>query len=187
MPVYSEIHQDIIEASRKGDRKAQFRIYQLYSKAMFNICYRMMNNREEAEDMLQESFCEAFDKLNTFRYESSFGAWLRRIVVNKCINELKRKKTLLVLHEDLGHFEIPVEDSPRKDEDFKLEVEKVRKAVECLADGYRVIFSLYLFEGYDHEEIAQIMGITESTSKTQYLRAKQKVRERLLEENKCKL
>jgi len=87
-----DLHREIIESSKQGNRKAQYRLYKLYSKAMFNVCYRMLRNREEAEDMLQESFTDAFRKLNSFRYDSSFGAWLKQITVNKCINEMKRKK-----------------------------------------------------------------------------------------------
>ena len=138
----------------------------------------MMNSREEAEDMLQESFTEAFTRLDTFRYESSFGAWIKRIVVNRCINELKRRKANLVLTEN-----IPEHDDRGEEEDdletTKLKVKDVIKAMEMLPEGYRVIFSLYLLEGYDHAEIAQIMGITESTSKSQFSRAKQRVKELL--------
>ena len=84
VPSFLDIHRDIIELSKARNPQAQFQLYQLYSKAMYNICYRMMNNREEAEDMLQESFTEAFMKIDTFRFESSFGAWLKRITINRC-------------------------------------------------------------------------------------------------------
>lgn len=177
MTVYQDIHKEIIELSKTGNSKAQFELYQLYSKAMFNVCYRMMNNREEAEDMLQESFTEAFLKLNTFRYESAFGAWLKRIVLNKCINELKRRKTNLVLSENL-----PDDYDGDEDDDLEttqLKAKEIIKAMEELPQGYRIIFSLYLIEGYDHTEIAQILDITESTSKSQFSRAKQKVKELL--------
>ena len=173
--VYQDIHKEIIELCKAGNSRAQQQLYQLYAKAMFNICYRMMNRREEAEDMLQESFTEAFVKLTTFRYESSFGSWLKRIVINKCINELKRRKAELVLTENM-----PDNNPDSDDNDFetaKLKVNDVMKAMEQLPEGYRIIFSLYLLEGYDHTEIAQIMGITESTSKSQFSRAKQKLKE----------
>ena len=141
---------------------------------MFNICYRMMNNREEAEDMLQESFTEAFLKLDTFRFESAFGAWLKRITINKCINALNKRKVSLLVEEHLP--DVPAEQSP--DEEIQgLSVEKVHKAMAQLPDGYRMVFSLYLMEGYDHAEISQIMDISEATSKSQYSRAKQRVKE----------
>lgn len=160
-----------------GEPKAQYQLYRLYSKAMFNICYRMMNSREEAEDMLQEVFSEAFSKLDRFRFESAFGAWLKQITVNKCINELKRRKTQLVLQEDLSNYDYEEESADQKN--LTLEVEKIHKAVGLLPDGYRVIFSLYLLEGYDHTEISEILGISESTSKSQYMRAKRKLIELL--------
>ncbi|MBN2213440.1 MAG: RNA polymerase sigma factor [Bacteroidales bacterium] len=172
--VYQDIHKEIIELCKAGNSRAQQQLYQLYAKAMFNICYRMMNSREEAEDMLQESFTEAFMKLSTFRYESSFGSWLKRIVINKCINELKRRKAELILTEN-----IPDNSPENNDDDFeanKVRVNDIISAMEQLPEGYRIIFSLYLLEGYDHTEIAQIMGITESTSKSQFSRAKQKLK-----------
>jgi RNA polymerase sigma-70 factor (ECF subfamily) len=133
----------------------------------------MMNNREEAEDQLQESFTEAFFRLEGFRFESAFGAWLKRITVNKCINALKKRKADLVPVTDLP-------DKPADEEDNNvsgLTVEHVRKALDKLPEGYRVIFSLYLLEGYDHVEISQIMGISEETSKSQYSRARQRMKE----------
>ena len=138
----------------------------------------MMNNKEEAEDMLQESFTEAFLKLETFRYESAFGAWLKRIVINKCINSIKRKKADLVYTDELPDKKS--EDQGEDDLDTAtLNVRDVQNAMEKLPQGYRVIFSLYLLEGYDHSEIAQILKISESTSKSQYSRAKQKIKEHL--------
>jgi len=134
-----------------------------------------MNHHAEAEDMLQEAFSEAFLKLNTFKFESTFGAWLKRIVINKCINELKRRKAELVYCEELPMHGEDEEVKTIDYEDIKLSVENVNKAMECLPEGYRVIFSLYLMEGYDHTEIAQILNISESTSKSQYMRAKRKI------------
>ncbi len=174
---YQDIHREIIELSKTGNPKAQFQLYKLYSKAMFNICVRMLNSIEEAEDLLQESFTDAFMKLNSFRYESSFGAWLKRIVINKCINVINKKKIDLVFPDQ------PVEQDTRDEEvDYSgidMDVQRIHLAVGKLPDGYRVIFSLYALEGYDHGEISQIMNISESTSKSQYLRAKQKIKELL--------
>jgi len=162
----------------KGDVRAQYQLYSLYSKAMYNICHRMTNVQEEAEDMLQESFSYAFSKLGSFRFESSFGAWLKRIVVNTCINHLKKRKVDLVYteqHNDLA----PLDDRVDYGE-IKLQVEGIMKAVDKLPEGYRIVFSLYLLEGYDHKEISEILGISESTSKSQFLRAKQKIKEILM-------
>jgi RNA polymerase sigma-70 factor (ECF subfamily) len=165
----------MIEGSRKGLREAQYRLYKTYARAMFNICYRMMNDREKAEDMLQESFTEAFRRLDSFRYESSFGAWLKRIVVNRCINEIKRKKAELKFFDDMSSFEL--QSREEEEEMTGISVETVKAAMQSLPQGSRVIFSLYLLEGYDHQEISQILDISESNSKTQYMRARQRIKE----------
>jgi RNA polymerase sigma factor (sigma-70 family) len=171
--LYHEIHKEIIELSKAGNSKAQYQLYQLYARAMYNICCRMMNDREEAEDMLQEAFTEAFLKLDSFRFESSFGAWIKRITVNKCINALKKRKADLVPVENFP--DVVGDDDP--EEVPGLTVEKIHQAMEMLPEGYRIIFSLYLLEGYDHTEISQIMGISEATSKSQYSRARQRMKE----------
>lgn len=133
-----------------------------------------MGSIEEAEDMLQEAFSEAFNKLNTYRYDSAFGAWLKRIVVNKCINEINRKKADLSYFDDMAHFDSkPIEN----DELPELSVNEIKKAMDSLPEGNRIIFSLYLLEGYDHREIAQILNTSESNSKTQYMRARRKIKE----------
>ncbi len=139
----------------------------------------MMNNREEAEDMLQEAFTQAFMKLDTFRYESGFGTWLKRIVINTCINALNRKKVELSFCEEVQKYDRPAEE---EEHEIKYTVENITKAMELLPEGGRVVFSLYLLEGYDHTEIAQIMNITESTSKSQYMRAKRRIAEILKEQ-----
>lgn len=166
---------ELIGFALKGNQLAQYKIYEKYAKAMFSTCYRMMNNREEAEDVLQEAFSDAFAKLTTFRFESTFGAWLKQIVVNRCINRISKRKLDLFYSENIGNYDYP-DDEYSSDEKL-YEIEKVKKAIQLLPDGYRMIFSLYLLEGYDHEEIAEILGISESTSKTQYMRAKNKLKE----------
>lgn len=165
------IHKGIIEASKKGQDRAKYELYQLYAKAMYNICYRMMNNREEAEDMLQEAFTQAFLKLETYRYESSFGAWLKRIVVNTCINAINKKKVELTYCDEIYDGSLSGEEN--YDPEFTRD--NIVQAMEQLPKGGRIIFSLYLLEGYDHGEIAQIMGISESTSKSQYMRARRRM------------
>jgi len=164
------IHAPLIEECRKGNKKAQFRLYNQYSKAMYNLAFRILNNREDAEDLLQEAFIECFRNIGSFRFESTFGAWLKKILVNKCINHLKKKKIDLTLCETL-----PVSIYEEEDE-VTYDIGKIFKGIEVLPDGYRVVLTLYLLEGYDHSEISQILGISESTSKSQYSRAKEKLR-----------
>ena len=174
--VYQDIHREIIELSKAGNQKAQYQLYSIYSKAMFNICHRMLNNLEEAEDLLQDSFCDAFMKLGMFRYESSFGAWLKRIVINKCINWIQKKKIKLIFPEELDES-IQNAETEMDYEDINMEVMRIHQAIGQLPDGYRIIFNLYAIEGYDHTEISEITGISESTSKSQYLRAKKRIKE----------
>lgn len=164
------IHAPLIEECRKGSARAQFRLYNQYCKAMYNLAYRILNNREDAEDMLQETFIECFRSIDSFRFESTFGAWLKRIMVNKCINHIKKKKIDLTLCETLPAV------IDEEDEEVKYDTGKIFKSIELLPDGYRIILTLYLLEGYDHGEISQILGISESTSKSQYSRAKEKLR-----------
>ena len=173
----TEVHKDIIEKCKLGNAQAQYRLYNQYARAMYNICLRMMNSREEAEDMLQESFSDAFGKLHTFRYESTFGAWLKRIVINKCINEINRRKVDLDYFDDMYYFEGEQNDGHHRDYEQMLNVQNIKKAMEHLPKGSRMIFSLYLLEGYDHVEISEILKISESNSKSQYMRARRKIKE----------
>jgi len=178
---YNDIQKTIIEACKQGDERHKYQLYKLYSKAMFNICYRMMNNREEAEDMLQEAFTQAFVKLDSYRYESGFGAWLKRIVINTCINAKNKRKVELTLLDEMNRIDQPEQDD-NNEEEILLTVAGITKAMEKLPEGGRIIFSLYLLEGYDHSEISQILNITESTSKSQYMRAKRRIAEILKEQ-----
>jgi len=176
-------HNPLIEECRKGSNKAQFRLYNQYSKAMYNLAYRMMNNREDAEDILQETFTECFRNIGSFRFESTFGAWLKAILLNKCINQLKKRKIDLVLSDTLTDDVYNInEDTQTGEDDNDYDTDKIFRSIEKLPDGYRIILTLYLLEGYDHSEISQILGISESTSKSQYSRAKKKLR-KILSEN----
>lgn len=171
-------HYDIVEACKRGDRKAQFELYKLYSKAMYNICMRMLNSAENAEDALQNSFVDVFSKLDSFRFESSIGAWIKRIVINNCINQIKKRRLDFAELNDNLHFVADENNtSTTAYSDEVLNVELIQKAIMQLPEGYRVVFSLYAMEGYDHEEIGEILGVTEATSKSQYSRAKAKLRQ----------
>ena len=170
---YASTHREIIEECKRGSRQAQFELYRLYNRAMYNICIRMVKNEQDAEDLLQNSFVDVFTKLNTFKYQSSIGAWIKRIVVNNCINFLKRNR---MFFEELDDriFNITEDLTPTQK---GLSTEAVNRALFKLPDGYRVVFSLTMLEGYDHKEIASILEISEATSKSQYSRAKRKLRE----------
>ncbi len=145
---------------------------------MFNICLRMLRNEADAEDLLQSSFVDAFTKLDTFRYQSSIGAWIKRIVINNCINFLKRKRLSIV---EMNTNVLSIESPDPHEEIPSLGIDKVKSAMMRLPTGYRIVCSLYLLEGYDHKEIAEILEISEATSKSQFSRGKKKLREMLSE------
>lgn len=169
--VYIDKHVDLVNECRNGSRKAQFELYKLYANAMYNVALRIVNDDAEAEDVLQEAFLDAFNRIKDFRQETTFGLWLKQIVINRSINYLRKKKLELVSLD-----EIEVADEIETDfEESALKVEAIKAAMNELPDGYRVVLTLYLFEGYDHEEIAHILKITENTSRSQYLRAKRKL------------
>ncbi|MFB6319076.1 RNA polymerase sigma factor [Saccharicrinis sp. FJH54] len=176
-----DINKDVIEQCLNGDRQAQFRLYSLYADNMLNVAYRMTNSREEAEDILQESFIDAFTRLNTFRFEASFGSWLKRIVVNKTINRYRMKKLKLTFIESYDFMHLPDEDTGQDYPD-NLTVDKVKNAMNTLPEGARIVFNLFLFEGYQHAQIAETLNISVSTSKTQFRYAKLKIREYLKED-----
>jgi RNA polymerase sigma-70 factor (ECF subfamily) len=144
---------------------------------MYNVGYRIVNSEEEAQDVLQESFISAFRNLNHYRGDATFGAWLKKIVVNKAINQVKKRKMERLPDDE--RWDVREEETRDELEDFPFTVEKVKNAMKRLPDGYRMVLSLYLLEGYDHGEIAGILGITESTSKSQFNRSKKKLKELL--------
>ncbi len=166
-------HQTLVEQCKTGNTSSQYELYSLYVDAMFNVGFRFLGNKEDAEDIVQDSFVDAFKKLHSFKYESSFGAWLKRIVINKSINQLKAKRVAVVPME--AHEFHLADESPTETE--AVDIKKVQLGITKLPDGYRNIINLYLIEGYDHVEIGEILDISTSTSKSQYHRAKKKLLE----------
>jgi len=175
--LYKNIHQDIIDRCKKGEQTAQFQLYKLYYKAMYNTCYRIVSDEMEAEDIMQEAFLKAFDKLDTYSGKVSFGAWLKRIVINHSLDQIKKKKLDFKNVEEYPH-EIK-EEKEEQENDISEQIEEIKSGVDQLADGYRIVLSLYLLEGYDHDEIGEILNISASTSRSQYTRAKNKLKEHL--------
>lgn len=173
-----ENHHELIAQGIAGNRQALHKLYMLYARAMYNVAMRILNCREDAEEALQDGFTEAFLKLGTFRHESTFGAWLKTIVVHKSINIIRKRKIEWVSEEYIPQVMDDTETEDAKMEKM-LDVQRIIHAMEELPHGFRVVFSLYMLEGYDHEEIAGILNISESTSKSQLHRAKIKIRELL--------
>jgi RNA polymerase sigma-70 factor (ECF subfamily) len=148
---------------------------------MYNTALRIAGNRTDAEDILQESFIDAFAQLRSFENKSTFGAWLKQIVVFKSISLLKKKRLSFADLEK--ETEEVVDETPTDENEIAFTVQNIKKAMNQLPDGYRAVLSLYLLEGYDHEEIAEIMRISQSTVRTQYKRGKQKLLQILKKED----
>ena len=168
------IHDELVERCKRGDSRAYEAIYQKYAKAMYNTSLRIVNHTGDAEDVMQEAFTDAFRSLEDFHYKSTFGAWLKRIVINKSINQLRKRKMDLIDIDKTNIGNVAEEDGPDEKE-LELKVEDIKKAVALLPNGYRTVLTLYLFEGYDQEEIAEILGVSHATVRTQYMRAKKKL------------
>jgi RNA polymerase sigma-70 factor (ECF subfamily) len=168
----------LVELCKLGNSKAQQELYNLYVKAMFNTALRIVGGREEAEDVIQESFLDGFLKLDMFRGESTFGAWLKSIVVNKSIAKLRSRKVVLEEIDTNADFHF-ADDSDDELEEKMETIDRVKKTLAGLPNGFRVVLNLYLFEGYDHQEIGNILGISEVTSRSQYIRGKSKLLELL--------
>ncbi|WP_411273242.1 RNA polymerase sigma factor [Daejeonella sp.] len=172
--VYVDQHFDLVVECRNGSRKAHNDLYKLYSRAMYNIAMRIVNNEVEAADVLQEAFIDAFGRIGDFRQETTFGLWMKQIVINKSISQLRKRKMDLISIDDTDAEAIPDTEMP-DNEELELQVRQVRAAIQQLPDGYRVVLTLYLLEGYDHEEISHILRISENTSRTQFMRARRKL------------
>jgi RNA polymerase sigma-70 factor (ECF subfamily) len=148
---------------------------------MYNVCQRMMGSREEAEDVLQNAFVHVFTKIESYRGDSTLGAWIKRVVINSCLNELKRRKV---------HFEEATDTlAEMADTEYDLDFDqedltRIKQAIQALPIGYKTVFNLYLLEGYDHSEISEILGISEGASKSQYSRARQKLHQMLTSKSK---
>lgn len=175
------IHQHYIDACFENDQKAQFEIYKLYYKAMYNSAFRILNDRMEAEDVMQEAFLDAFRKIHQYDGTATFGAWLKRIVINKSIDALKKIKNMDSL-ESVEKVIIDIEDEDYH-EVISYKIDEIRRCMRELPEAYRIILSLYLLEGYDHEEISQIMDISYNATRTKYSRARKKLLQLLKQSN----
>jgi RNA polymerase sigma factor (sigma-70 family) len=168
------LHDELVERCKQGDSRSFAELYRKYSKAMYNTSLRIVNNTGDAEDVVQEAFTDAFRSLEDFHYKSTFGAWLKRIVINKSINYLRKRKMDMIDIDKTNIGHLPEEDTTDEQE-IQMKVEDIKKAVGLLPNGYRTVLTLYLFEGYDQEEIAEILQVSHATVRTQYMRAKQKL------------
>lgn len=170
----------LIERCKKNDTAAQMQLYKLYYRAMYNSAFRILKDEFEAEDLMQEAFLTAFTKLHTFKGEVAFGAWLKRIVINKSLTQLKKNNRYNEVKMDV----IPSEDTELIPVNYELlNVKSILSSINSLKDNYRIILNLNLIEGYDNEEIASILNYSNENVRTTISRAKKKLQQILLKEN----
>ncbi|WP_372944781.1 RNA polymerase sigma factor [Muriicola sp.] len=174
-----EIARDLVERCKANDRSAQMALYRQYCDGMFCVAMRFVRERDDAEDLVQEAFIKAFRKIQQFRGEVTFGAWLKRIVVNKCLDFLKSKRERLISIEE---HELQLAEEPDWTVEREVSVDGVLEAMERLPEKYREVLQLYLLEGYDHKEIAEILHMTPVASRTRLMRGKEYLRTYLNEQ-----
>ena len=172
-------HTEIIEKCKTNDRKAQMQLYNQYCNGMYIVAKRFMKNDAEAEDVVQDAFIKAFTKLHQYNAEVTFGAWLKRIVINTSIDTLKANKQRLVELEEVHLKVVDTSDEDKWLVDDAVTVDEVKQAINTLSEKYQYVLMLYLIEGYDHQEISEILGISEVASRTQLYRGKVKLQELL--------
>lgn len=165
----------IVRKAGHGDGDAQALLYRQYSKAMFNICIRMTGNRGDAEDVLQDAFIQAFKNVGQLKQPEAFGGWLRRIVVNECIRYSKRSFTWDDWHD--SHHDNTEDEATNWWTTINLDM--VHREIKTLPEGCRQVFVLFVLEDYSHKHIAECLGVSENTSKSQYHRARKLLKERI--------
>lgn len=175
-----DLHKQLVEACKENNAKAQMQLYDMYCKAMCTIAIRYVKDSFIAEDIMQDSFIKAFQNIKSFKGEVSFGAWLKRIVINNSLDWLKKQKLELVTINDEVYEK--VEETDDWSVAYSLKADFVANAIQSLKEKYSVVLSLYLLEGYDHQEIAQVLGITEVASRTHLMRGKKQLKELLKEQ-----
>lgn len=170
------MHLELVEQCKSNDRKAQLQLYRKYCEGMFCVAMRFLKNEDDAEDVVQESFIKAFQRLEQFRGEVTFGAWLKRIVVNGSIDFLKSKREKLI---QLDESYMQVTEDEDWNVEYEVDLDEVKRAIESLPYKYRFVVQLYLVEGYDHTEISEILNISQTASRTRLSRGKAHLKEML--------
>ncbi|MDT7833065.1 sigma-70 family RNA polymerase sigma factor [Flavobacteriaceae bacterium S356] len=169
----------LLERCKKSDHNAQMQIYKAYYRAMYNSAFRILKNEFEAEDIMQEAFLTAFTKLDSYKGEVAFGAWLKRIVINKSLTQLKKNTK----YQEVKMEVIPNYDIVEETIDYSsLKASEVIEKINGLKDNYRLVLNLHLIEGFDYEEICQILNYTNENVRTTISRAKKKLKQVLLQD-----
>lgn len=172
MPAQPLTEADLVERCKSQDRRAQQLVYERHSAVLFTVCQRYMPTREDAEDMLVECFCKIFDKIGSYQGNGSFEGWMRRVTVNECLMALRKKHNFQQTVEFSGQEMPDLSDET----DDQIDATVLLGLLDQLPTGYRTIFNLYVLEGYKHREIADMLGISINTSKSQLILAKEKLK-----------
>jgi len=170
----SKEEAELINRCKQGDIKSYELLYNRYSRAMYHTCLRMVVNEADAEDILQDAFMEAFTNLGRLKNIDAFAGWLKRTVINKALNQLKKKRKTWPETDDAELDNLPEEDTTDEN-DFREKVDAITAALNLLPDKYRVVINLHVFENLSFEEIADVLEIPSSTIRSQYLRSRQKI------------
>jgi RNA polymerase sigma-70 factor (ECF subfamily) len=181
------IDESILEGCIAGKREAQYELYKKFASSMMAVCFRYARNRDEAEDLLQEGFLKVFQKISSFRREGSFEGWMKRIMINNALNEIKknRRNPFLEDIEVINETQIVDQEEPVGNLD-PVPAGVLLEMIRSLPEGYRIVFTLYVLEDYSHKEIANELNISENTSKTQLLKARRALKNKLNEYYKIK-
>jgi RNA polymerase sigma-70 factor (ECF subfamily) len=182
------VEESILEGCISGRRDAQYQLYRKFAPTMLAVCFRYARNRDEAEDFLQEGFVKVFQKISSFRKEGSFEGWMKRIMINHALNEVKKNRKV-PFHEDIeGINETQIIDAHEVAENVEpVQADALLEMVRTLPEGYRIVFTLYVMEDYSHREISEALNISESTSKTQLLKARRLLKNKLIAYNKTRV
>jgi len=172
----------ILKGCREGKRTAQKQLYEKYVSAMLAICLRYSKSRDEAEDLVQEGFLKIFHNINTYRKHGSLEGWIKRIMINHALNQYKKNRKIPFAEdvEEINENEIISFDEEVENIE-PVQPEALLAMIQSLPEGYRMVFNLYVFEGYSHKEIAETMNFSENTSKTQLMKARRQLQKKFLE------
>lgn len=178
--------EKLIEKCIAGDRKAQQIFYESFYRTMLGVCLRYASNSSEAQDFLHDGFVKAFNKLKDFKNAGSLEGWLRRIMVNNAIDEIRRKREIFTQENDSVLINLSEDELDEKEKEMLIQAkaEEIVKMIQKLTPAYRTVFNMYVIEEYSHKEIAEELGISVGTSKSNLAKAKMKIRELLEKQHK---
>lgn len=173
-------YQKVIGKAKAGNRKAQHELYELFAPKMLSVCRQYIKSEVLAEEVMLNGFLKVFIHLGSFKFEGSFEGWIRRIMVNEAISELRKNKQLIF--EEESSLEFSLDHATYLE--TALEADEIQKSIDALPEGYKTVFVLYVIEGYKHSEIGELLQISENTSKTQLFKARKMLQEKINKENK---